>query len=292
MISRVLPHLRQNFDRITRLSHRMADVSDAPPSEARTQDAPPSSTATSAPASTDAIAGAAGAADTAAGDEVELLDLPLRPDFPRFTPNRAVRELPLAEFTRYYDLALRSDAGWPGAHNFVLSTVDGRSWPDSRTVSLLTYTDDGFVFSSSSCGPKAEQLRGNEHCAMLFHWPSLRMQVRVRGVALQLSRPTVEVLFARCRLEERCYSWSCAQAPDHPFRQSAVVTSDKDAERWAAEVAGRFSAEDLPPLPACWSAWLIVPVSVEFFGDSRVRYRLAHGEPAIRNEWIVEHLAR
>eukprot|EP00030_Apusomonadida_sp_AF-17_P003214 a346166_5.p1 GENE.a346166_5~~a346166_5.p1 ORF type:complete len:249 (+),score=70.34 a346166_5:34-747(+) len=231
-------------------------------------------------------------------ETTELLDLKLAPNFPRFTANDSVVEAPFVEFTRLYREALRLDAGsWPGAHNFVLSTVDRETMlPSSRTVSMVTYSDDGFVFCTCGESAKSTELRANEGCAMLFHWVGLHMQVRVRGYAVELSRASTATLYDRNARPERLYYHSCAQAPGSPFNQSTLISDREALKAWGAAVAESFPRDGvLPPLPPSWTSFLIVPVSIEFMSmgseDPRVRYRLEGGEPSVVNTWVRELLA-
>ena len=62
-----------------------------------------------------------------------------------------------------------------------LATVDADGLPDVRMVLMKGYDAAGFVFYSHIASPKGRELAANPKAALLFHWKSLRRQVRIRG---------------------------------------------------------------------------------------------------------------
>ena len=67
------------------------------------------------------------------------------------------------------------------ANAMALATVDANGLPDCRIVLLKDVDARGFTFYSNTESAKGEQLAGQPVAALLFHWKSLRRQVRVRG---------------------------------------------------------------------------------------------------------------
>jgi pyridoxamine 5'-phosphate oxidase len=62
-----------------------------------------------------------------------------------------------------------------------LATVDADGLPDVRMVLMKGFDERGFVFYSHIASPKGRELAANPKAALLFHWKSLRRQVRIRG---------------------------------------------------------------------------------------------------------------
>ncbi|KMS64788.1 hypothetical protein BVRB_042660, partial [Beta vulgaris subsp. vulgaris] len=62
-----------------------------------------------------------------------------------------------------------------------LATVDADGMPNVRMVLLKSFDPDGFVFYTNFESRKGQELQGQKKAAMVFHWKSLRRQVRVRG---------------------------------------------------------------------------------------------------------------
>src|SRR3954466_980946 len=86
---------------------------------------------------------------------------------------------PFDAFTALLAEAVKSEPNDPTAMS--LATVDTEGMPDVRMVLMKGYDADGFVFYSHIASPKGRELAANPKAALLFHWKSLRRQVRIRG---------------------------------------------------------------------------------------------------------------
>ena len=72
-------------------------------------------------------------------------------------------------------------AGGRYSSAMTLATVDHDGLPNARMVLLKDADARGFVFYTNLESRKGDELKANPHAALLFHWKSLRRQVRVRG---------------------------------------------------------------------------------------------------------------
>ena len=88
-------------------------------------------------------------------------------------------EEPFALFGEWFAEAVKSEPNDPNAMS--LATVDADGLPDVRMVLMKGYDADGFVFYSHIASQKGRELAANPKAALLFHWKSLRRQVRIRG---------------------------------------------------------------------------------------------------------------
>src|ERR1700754_3901346 len=86
---------------------------------------------------------------------------------------------PFSLFSQWFEQAKTSEPNDPNA--MALATVDADGLPDVRMVLLKGYDADGFVFYSHVASAKGRELAANPKAALLFHWKSLRRQVRIRG---------------------------------------------------------------------------------------------------------------
>ena len=75
--------------------------------------------------------------------------------------------------------AEKSEPNDPNAMIVATATPDGR--PSVRTVLLKGVDDRGFVFYTNKESRKGDELAANPHVALLFHWKSLRRQIRIEG---------------------------------------------------------------------------------------------------------------
>ncbi len=95
---------------------------------------------------------------------------------------------PIAQWQQWYDQASQAGCAEPNA--FVLSTVDGTGWPQSRYLLARGADERGFAFFTNYESSKSEQLSVEPRASMLFTWLQLHRQTRVAGVVERL--PDVE----------------------------------------------------------------------------------------------------
>src|SRR5262245_31720280 len=92
---------------------------------------------------------------------------------------------PLRLFADWLAEATRSEPNDPNAMS--VATVDADGLPDVRMVLLKGFDDQGAVFYTNMDSQKGRELAANPRAALLFHWKSLRRQVRLRGPVERVS---------------------------------------------------------------------------------------------------------
>lgn len=143
-----------------------------------------------------------------------------------------------------------------------LSTVDADGAPDSRMVLLKDVDARGLTFYSNRESAKGLQLQARPRVALLFHWKSLRRQIRVRGVVESVSAEEADAYFASRARESRIGAWASDQS--RPLADRAALESA------VARETTRFDGTDVPR-PAHWTGWRVVPDAVEFWRDRPFR---------------------
>lgn len=148
------------------------------------------------------------------------------------------------------------------ANAMALSTADEDGLPDCRMVLLKGVDDRGFVFYSNRESAKGLQLAANPRAALLFHWKSLRRQVRVRGAVEPVTAAEADAYFAERARESRIGAWASAQSRPLDSR-AALEAAVRDAE-------ARFEGAE-PSRPDYWTGWRVIPAQVEFWRDRAFR---------------------
>tara|TARA_R110002167_G_scaffold192921_4_gene395534 strand:- start:2154 stop:2870 length:717 start_codon:yes stop_codon:yes gene_type:complete len=148
------------------------------------------------------------------------------------------------------------------ANAMALATVDADGLPDCRMVLLKDVDAGGFTFYSNSESAKGEQLAAHPAAALLFHWKTLRRQVRVRGRIEPVSAAEADAYFASRARESRIGAWASDQS--RPLEDRATL------EAAVARETARFEGDEVPR-PARWTGWRLVPESVEFWRDRPFR---------------------
>jgi pyridoxamine 5'-phosphate oxidase len=148
------------------------------------------------------------------------------------------------------------------ANAMALSTVDADGMPDVRMVLLKDVDTDGFVFYTNLHSAKGQELAVNPKAALLFHWKSLRRQVRIRGQAERVSDAEADAYFATRARHSQIGAWASDQSQPLPDRLAL--------ERRVAEFGLRFGLGKVAR-PPHWSGYRVRPESIEFWRDRPFR---------------------
>lgn len=182
-------------------------------------------------------------------------------DLPPFDPATAPAE-PLPLFTTWFAQAVA--AGQPEPHTMSLATSDADGRPDVRIVMLHGADADGWAFATHATSRKGGQLAARPHAALVFYWPVLGRQVRVRGPVT--AAPATE---SQGDLHARSTG---ALAAALTGRQSEVLGSVQELTRASEAAWERAQREPDAPVPS-WTRYHLRPDEVEFFqGDERRRH--------------------
>lgn len=167
---------------------------------------------------------------------------------------------PFPLFDQWYGEA--RDAEINDSNAMALATADARGRPSVRMVLLKGHGPDGFIFYTNFEGRKAEDLLANPHAALLFHWKSLRRQIRIEGPVETVDEATADAYFATRSRDSQLGAWASDQSRPLPSR-------DVFMSRYADAVA-RFEGGQVPR-PPHWSGFRVVPQRIEFWQDREHR---------------------
>ena len=188
---------------------------------------------------------------------------------------------PFALFGAWFDEAKAMEINDPEA--MALATADASGLPDVRMVLLKEWSESGFVFYTNAESAKGTQLAANMQAAALFHWKSLRRQVRLRGPVTPTPDADADAYFASRPRDSRIGAWAS--------QQSRPLESRFALEKAAAHYALKFGIGDIPR-PPHWRGYTIVPVSMEFWTDKpfRLHDRLRFTREAAGSAWAKQRL--
>lgn len=188
---------------------------------------------------------------------------------------------PVALFARWFEDAKAKETNDPNA--MTLATVDASGLPDARMVLLKDVDARGFTFYSNAESAKGRELTANARAALVFHWKSIRRQVRVRGLVQEVSAEEADAYFATRARDAQIGAWASEQsrAMDGPFA----------LEKRVAEFALKFGLGKVPR-PPHWIGWRIVPLEIEFWRDRmfRLHDRLKFTRAGANAPWTTSRL--
>lgn len=167
---------------------------------------------------------------------------------------------PFHLFADWLEAAKTSEPNDPNALALATTTSDGR--PSVRMVLLKDFDADGFVFYTNYESRKGGELLANPHAALLFHWKTLRRQVRIEGLVSPVSDAEADAYFATRARISRLGAIASEQSRPLPSR----ATLEQRVEALDAEYPG-----DTVPRPAHWSGFRVTPETIEFWQDMPFR---------------------
>jgi pyridoxamine 5'-phosphate oxidase len=167
---------------------------------------------------------------------------------------------PLRLFAAWFEEARRAETS--DATAMTLATVDADGLPNARMVLLKGFDARGFVFYSNAESQKGRELAASARAALVFHWPALSRQVRLRGTVAVIDAAEADAYFAtRPRL---------AQIGAWASKQSAPLESRMAFEKAIAVTMAKFAAGTVPR-PPFWTGYRLVPLVMEFWHDRPYR---------------------
>ena len=167
---------------------------------------------------------------------------------------------PIAQFTDWLAQATKSEMNDPNA--MAVATVDANGQPSVRMVLLKDHGPDGFVFYTNFESRKGQALLSNPRAGLLFHWKSLRRQVRIEGPVAPVSDAEADAYFA---------------SRDHLSKIGAHASRQSRPMEGAAELAGRVARFEKQffgrtvPRPEYWSGFRVTPERIELWKDRPFR---------------------
>lgn len=188
---------------------------------------------------------------------------------------------PFLLFQDWMTLAEQKEPNDPNA--MALATVDDQSLPDVRMVLLKGFDSEGFIFYTNSESAKGRELEQTMKAALLFHWKSLRRQVRIRGTVSRLPDEEADAYFQSRPRASRIGAWAS--------QQSRPVASRKALWQAVTKETARFAIGTVPR-PPYWNGYRVRPLSMEFWMDKpfRLHDRVLFTRTADGTGWTTQRL--
>ncbi|MGF1630719.1 MAG: pyridoxamine 5'-phosphate oxidase [Kiloniellaceae bacterium] len=190
---------------------------------------------------------------------------------------------PLDIFAVWLGEAETAEPNDPNA--MALATVGEDGMPSCRMVLLKGYDAEGFVFYTNYESRKGRQLLTTPKAALLFHWKSLRRQVRIEGAVAPVGEEEADAYFASRPRQSQIGAWASTQ--------SRPLDGRFELEKRVALFGAKYAIGKVPR-PPHWSGFRLIPRLIEFWQDGafRLHDRLVYtrqGE-GVAEGWTTERL--
>ena len=168
------------------------------------------------------------------------------------------------------------------ANAMVLSTVSSDSQINTRTVLLKDISDGGFTFFTNYKSNKSLDIQNNPNVSLNFYWPELERQVRITGIAEQISPKDSDEYFKNRPRESQMGAWLSHQSTSIGLYYDFMDTLNK--------LESTFKGKDIER-PLHWGGYCIIPSKIEFWQGrySRLHDRIRYVREK-NNNWQLKRL--
>ena len=163
---------------------------------------------------------------------------------------------PLALFDAWFAEARASEPNDSNAMALATATADGL--PSVRMVLLKEHGPDGFVFYTNAQSRKGVEILSNPNAALLFHWKSLRRQIRIEGPLAEVPPAMADAYFHSRARDSQIGSAASDQSRPLDRRETYIARCE--------ELRRRFDGQDVPR-PPHWTGFCLSPQRIEFWID-------------------------
>lgn len=144
------------------------------------------------------------------------------------------------------------------ANAMALATAGADGAPSVRMVLLKGHGPEGFVFYTNAHSRKGRELLQNPQAALLFHWKSLRRQIRIEGKVGQVAADIADAYFASRPRDSQLGAIASDQSAPLDSRETFLA-------RYAAAEASLVGRK--VERPVHWTGFRVIPQAIEFWID-------------------------
>jgi len=162
---------------------------------------------------------------------------------------------PIQQFQKWFKEAHDSKIGEPNVMTLATATKEGV--PSARIVLLKGIDKDGFRFYTNYESRKGQELKENSNVSLVFFWEALQRQVRIQGLAYQLTEVQSTQYFQSRPKGSQIGAWASPQ--------SQVLEDRNLLEKNVVQLSEEYAQDDKLPKPPYWGGYIVKPYKIEFW---------------------------
>ena len=186
---------------------------------------------------------------------------------------------PFSLFAEWFSAAQVSEPSL--AEAMTLATAAKNGIPSARMVLLKSFGEDGFVFYTNFESKKGLDLAENPKAALVFHWKSLKRQVRVSGGVEPVSDEEADIYFSSRSRGAQIGAWASDQ--------SRPMAGQLELEKNVAKFTAKFGVSKISR-PPYWSGFCVAPDAIEFWEERPLRLNRRFLYRSEKDEWSMSRL--
>lgn len=163
---------------------------------------------------------------------------------------------PIALFDAWFAEARAAEPSDSNA--MALATATPGGLPSVRMVLLKGHGPKGFLFYTNGHSRKGQELLANPNAALLFHWKSLRRQVRIEGSLTPVDAATADAYFASRTRDSQLGAVASDQSAPLDSRATFLARFEEAEAAFAGREVER---------PKHWLGFCLKPDAIEFWQD-------------------------
>ena len=186
---------------------------------------------------------------------------------------------PYQKFYEFYERAIEQDQVTPEA--MAVSSLDDLTKEiDSRIVNLKYVTDDQWIFFSNYNSPKALQFNSHNQISVLFYWPSINSQSRVKALIKKIEARESDLHFASRSIEKNTLAIISNQSNE-------ISSYDLIVKKFTKTLN---SQNDSQHRPDYWGGYSFEPFYFEFWEGQKFRLNLRESFYLNNSQWMQKIL--
>lgn len=179
---------------------------------------------------------------------------------------------PMGLATEWFGRAV-SQAVQPNPDAMVLATANEEGSPSARVVLCKEFVaDPGYlVFFTNYASRKGREMELRPRVAAVFHWDTLRRQMRIEGCVERSPGDESDAYFASRSWQSRIAAWASRQSQPVDSRRGLLEIVSESARAFGRTFAsGRFVEDDQAPVDRMSSSGNTAIGRPEFWGGYRL----------------------